>query len=133
MIKYHLTANYANISEDNLFYHPMNSGSYDPDTEVTIEVQVGSKRYPMSSPSEAFYQVHKTLSMHNSAFHTLDIAATDYRGQRLIVAVEFEKVSDRNFTWGLHQGWNINDNQIAKHYCVLQSQAWCTAPFMHIT
>ena len=87
-------------TEANYFFHAMD-GSYNPDNEVSIEVQLGSKRYPeypIQSSAEAFYQLRKTLGMHSSAFHSLDITPVEYRREKFIVGIDFEKVLDRSFT-----------------------------------
>ena len=70
----------ASLKEFNNFWHPMSSetasGAYNVGKEVELHVQIGSKlfpEYPIRSVSETFSQLRKTMGIHQSPFHSLDI------------------------------------------------------------
>jgi len=87
----------------NNFWHPMSSGTgvYDSTKELDIQVQVGSKlfpEYPIRSTAEAFSQLRKTMGIHQSPFHSLDLKGAEYREYKFIAAVDTEKVLEAGFT-----------------------------------
>ena len=87
----------------NNFWHPMKilSGTYDSTKELDIQVQIGSKlypEYPIRSTAEAFSQLRKTMGIHQSPFHSLDLKGAEYREYKFIVAVDTEKVLEAGFT-----------------------------------
>lgn len=93
----------TNIKEMNNFWHPMSTakGVYDAGKEVEIQVQIGSKlfpEYPLRSSSETFSQLRKTMGIHQSPFHSLDITAPRYRDYKFIAAIDTEKVLEAGFT-----------------------------------
>ena len=90
----------------NDFFHSMGAQAlanqpYDPGREMEFQVQIGSKlfpEYPMRSVSECFYQLRKTLGIHTSSFHNVDLTAATYRTRKFIVAIDTEKVLSAGFT-----------------------------------
>ena len=83
--------------EANSFFHPiavkLNDG-YDIEDEHTFQVQVGSKfmpGYPLSSVTEALYQLGKTVG------HPLHIYGRWFRSRRYIIGVDTEKISGAGF------------------------------------
>ena len=52
----------------------------------------------MRSVSECFYQLRKTLGIHTSSFHNVDVNAFDYRTRKFILAIDTEKVLSAGFT-----------------------------------
>ena len=87
----------------NNFWHPMKilSGTYDSTKELDIQVQIGSKlypEYPIRSTAEAFSQLRKTMGIHQSPFHSLDLKGAEYREYKFIAAVDTEKVLEAGFT-----------------------------------
>ena len=99
-------AGHANfLKEFNNFWHPMTTesapGTYNKGKEVELHVQIGSKlypEYPMRSVSEAFSQLRKTMGIHQSPFHSLDINGPQYRSYKFIASVDTEKVLEAGFT-----------------------------------
>ena len=77
------------------------SGAYNKGKEIELHVQIGSKlcpEYPMRSVSEAFSQLRKTMGIHQSPFHSLDINGPQYRSYKFIASVDTEKVLEAGFT-----------------------------------
>ena len=96
-------ATQAKLKTFNNFWHPntVGEGVYNAGKEIELQVQVGSKLYPeylIRSSSEAFSQLRKTMGIHNSPFHSLDITGKQYRNYKFIVAVDTEKVLEAGFT-----------------------------------
>ena len=94
---------YTKIKEFNNLWHPMaiGSGAYEDFLELDIQVQVGSKlfpEYPIRSVSEAFSQLRKTVGIHMTPFHSVDITPTHYRDKKFICAIDTEKVLDAGFS-----------------------------------
>ena len=84
----------------NDFWHSMAAGpggangEYDPTREMEFQIQIGSKmfpEYPMQSTAEVFYQLTKTLGVHTSSFHGLDITRQRWHNGRFIVGIDTEK------------------------------------------
>jgi hypothetical protein len=93
------------LKEFNNFWHPMTtestSGDYNKGKEVELHVQIGSKlypEYPMRSVSETFSQLRKTMGIHQSPFHSLDVTGPQYRSYKFIASVDTEKVLEAGFT-----------------------------------
>ena len=88
----------------NDFFHSMGgnvANAYDPGREVELQIQIGSKlfpEYPIRSLGEAFYQLKKTLGIHTSSFHNIDIPEALYRNRKFIVGIDTEKVLSAGFT-----------------------------------
>ena len=106
----------VNLKEFNTFWHPMGDnagfeGYYVPEYEFETQVQIGSKVYPSSMPirsvSEAFCQLRKTLGVHSSSFHALDISPSEYRSFAHIQAIDLEKMIGSSFT-----GENTRDGSL---------------------
>ena len=93
----------ANLKEFNNFWHPntVGGGLYNSGKEVELQIQVGSKlypEYPIRSSAEAFSQLRKTMGIHQSPFHSLDLTGKQYRDYKFIVAIDTEKVLEAGFT-----------------------------------
>ena len=94
------------LKEFNNFWHPMSASSggpgvYDDGKEVELHVQIGSKlypEYPIRSASESFSQLRKTMGIHQSPFHSLDITGPQYRSYKFIASIDTEKVLEAGFT-----------------------------------
>lgn len=94
----------------NDFFHSMSGtlaaaaatpGVYDPGREMEFQFQIGSKlypEYPIRSTAEAFYQLRKTLGIHTSSFHNVDISPQQWCNNKFIVAIDTEKVLAAGFT-----------------------------------
>jgi len=94
-----------NLKELNNFWHPMSSetapGAYNGGKEVELHVQIGSKvypEYPIRSVSESFSQLRKTMGIHQSPFHSLDVNGKQYRSYKFIASVDTEKILEAGFT-----------------------------------
>jgi hypothetical protein len=101
----------ATLKEFNNFWHPMSTeaigsgvtapGGYKIGKEVELHVQIGSKlypEYPIRSASETFSQLRKTMGIHQSPFHSLDITGPQYRSYKFIASIDTEKVLEAGFT-----------------------------------
>ena len=102
----------AFLKEFNNFWHPMSTevittgsiavpGGYKIGKEVELHVQIGSKlypEYPIRSASETFSQLRKTMGIHQSPFHSLDITGPQYRSYKFIASIDTEKVLEAGFT-----------------------------------
>jgi hypothetical protein len=86
----------------NNFYHP--SGEWilqQQDKEIEWQIQLGSKMYPempVRSLQESFCQLLKCLGINNSAFHAVDIVPIEYRSNKFIIGMDFEKILEAGFT-----------------------------------
>ena len=85
-----------------IFYHPMHtSGNYDPDKELQIQLQIGSKlipEYPCQSLSECFYHLKKSLNLPDHHQHSMGIQQKHYRQDKFIVGFSFEKIPDAEWS-----------------------------------
>jgi hypothetical protein len=93
------------LKEFNNFWHPMSSettsGTYNMGKEVELHVQIGSKlypEYPIRSASESFSQLRKTMGIHQSPFHSLDVSGFQYRSHKFVASIDTEKVLEAGFT-----------------------------------
>jgi hypothetical protein len=98
------------IKSFNDFFHSMGGslaaavatpGIYDPNREMEFQFQIGSKlypEYPIRSTSEAFYQLRKTLGIHTSSFHNVDISPFQWYYNKFVVGIDTEKVLAAGFT-----------------------------------
>ena len=80
-----------------------NAGSqkYDPNQEMELQLQIGSKmfpEYPVRSLQEAYYQLRKCFGLHNSTWHSMDIAFWEYRRSKFIFAIDTEKTLAAGWT-----------------------------------
>jgi hypothetical protein len=91
----------------NTFWSPMSPENRDGTItyadagEFKFYVQIGSKlfpEYPIQSHSEAYYQLKKTLGIQSSNVHSFDITAREYRDNKMILAVDTEKVLEAGWT-----------------------------------
>jgi hypothetical protein len=93
------------LKEFNNFWHPMTTetvpGTYNEGKEVELHVQIGSKlypEYPIRSASETFSQLRKTMGIHQSPFHSLDVTGLQFRSYKFIASIDTEKVLEAGFT-----------------------------------
>ena len=89
--------------EFNFFYNPSfhATSPYDSSKDVQFQLQIGSKlypEYPIWSTQESFYQLRKTLGVHSTSFHSVDISAIEYKSTKYIVGIDTEKVLAAGFT-----------------------------------
>ena len=117
---------YANYLVDNYvhkrwkyFYNPMINGQINdgPDPEniplqagkgfadssraLTYQLQIANKKYPefeVSSLSEAFYFLRRTLHFMNADQNSVKISYRQYRENKFVMAFSFKKMPDVNFT-----------------------------------
>ena len=100
----------------NYFYNPMinseindgNDGALVPgqgfqdfSRNLSWQIQVGNKKWPefeCQSLSEAFYFLRRTLHYHNGDQNSMNISYKQYRENKFIIGVSFEKMQDVNFT-----------------------------------
>ena len=87
-------ANFAGTIDSHTFAH-------NSDGEFTFGLQLGSKKFPeydIKSHSESMYQLKKALGIQASDVHSFDIDARQYRDQRMILAIDVEKVLGASWT-----------------------------------
>lgn len=98
---------YAGAKNWNTFWSPMCPENRDgtlthvEEGEFKFYVQIGSKmfpEYPIQSHSEAYYQLKKTLGIQSSNVHSFDITSREYRENKMILAVDTEKVLEAGWT-----------------------------------
>ena len=110
-----LTDNYVYMRW-NYFYNPMinseindgfdgalvpGQGFQDFTRNLSWQMQVGNKKFPefeCQSLSEAFYFLRRTIHYHNADQNSLNISYKQYRENKFIIGVSFEKMADVNFT-----------------------------------
>ena len=76
-------------------------GFQDVSRNLSWQIQVGNKKWPefeCQSLSEAFYFLRRTLHYHNGDQNSLNISYKQYREDKFIIGVPFEKMPDVNFT-----------------------------------
>ena len=103
----------------NYFYNPMINGEIndggnpegnpeeagkgfqDYSRNLSWQMQIATKKYPefeCQSLSEAFYFLRRTLHYMNADQNSLNISYKQYRENKFIIGVSFEKMADVNFT-----------------------------------
>ena len=91
----------------NTFYSPMRFANasahtiYHQSGEFETQLQIGSKlfpEYPIRSHAEAYYQLRKTLGHASSSLHNFDVSAHEYRDNKMIMAIDCERVLEAGFT-----------------------------------
>ena len=100
----------------NYFYNPMinseindgfdgalveGQGFQDFTRNLSWQMQVGNKKFPefeCQSLAEAFYFLRRTIHYHNADQNSLNISYKQYRENKFIIGVSFEKMQDVNFT-----------------------------------
>ena len=100
----------------NYFYNPMinseindgndgalveGKGFQDFSRNLSWQIQVGNKKWPefeCQSLSEAFYFLRRTLHYHNGDQNSLNISYKQYRENKFVIGISFEKMQDVNFT-----------------------------------
>ena len=76
-------------------------GFADSSRALTYQLQIASKKYPefeVSSLSEAFYFLRRTLHFLNADQNSLNISYKQYRESKFVMAFSLEKMPDVNFT-----------------------------------
>ena len=114
---------YGQFSSDNFlhkrwnyFYNPMinseindgfdgalvpSQGFQDFTRNLSWQMQVGNKKFPefeCQSLAEAFYFLRRTIHYHNAEQNSLNFSFKQYRENKFIIGVSFEKMADANFT-----------------------------------
>ena len=100
----------------NYFYNPMinseindgfdgdvveGQGFQDFSRNLSWQIQVGNKKWPefeCQSLSEAFYFLRRTLHYHNGDQNSMNISYKQYRENKFVIGISFEKMQDVNFT-----------------------------------
>jgi hypothetical protein len=123
----------------NTFTNPMCganyiAGNYDYKKELQIQLQIGSKmisEYPLRSLAETFYQLKKSLGIHGSAFHSIDINAIKYRTDHFIVGIDTEKVLEAGFTGLNTRAGDLMIIRVKGANAELDSRTlWCNAMYV---
>ena len=63
-------------------------------------MQIGSKLYPeyhIRSPTEAYYQLRKTLGHQSSTVHKFAITAGEYKSNKFVLGIDTEQVLEASF------------------------------------
>ena len=75
-------------------------GNYEHIKELEFEMQIGSKRYPeypIRSVAETFYQLRKSLGLHDNNAQ-MDISALEFRSSKYVIGIDTEKVLGSSFS-----------------------------------
>ena len=85
------------------FHHPMDETTtfYDPDKELQIYLQLGSKlypEYPCNNLSECFYRLKEALNLPDYHQHAIAIKFQNYIRNKFIFCTPFERVADASWT-----------------------------------
>jgi hypothetical protein len=92
----------STIKPWNHFWHPMQMGDYDHTKELQVQVIIGNKTYPIMpirSGAEAYYQLHKSLGIHGSAWHSISIDTLQkYMYDHFIIGLDTERVLGASFS-----------------------------------
>jgi len=98
------------------FHHPMSeSVRYNPDKELQLYLQLGSKlypEYPAQSISECFYRLKEALNLPDYHQHSISIKFKNYIDNKFIFCVSFEKIADAEWS-----GINTKAGQILMINC----------------
>ena len=76
-------------------------GFQDYTRNLSWQLQVANKKYPefeCQSLSEAFYYLRRTLHYMNGDQNSLNISYSQYRSNKFIIGMSFEKMQDTSFT-----------------------------------
>ena len=76
-------------------------GFQDFSRNFSWQILVGNKKWPefeCQSLSEAFYFLRRTLHYHNGDQNSLNISYKQYRENKFVIGISFEKMQDVNFT-----------------------------------
>ena len=76
-------------------------GFQDFTRNLSWQMQVGNKKFPefeCQSLAEAFYFLRRTIHYHNADQNSLNISYKQYRENKFIIGVSFEKMADVNLT-----------------------------------
>ena len=76
-------------------------GFQDYSRNLSWQLQVANKKYPefeCQSLAEAFYFLRRTIHLNNPTQNSLNISYKQYRENKFIIAMTFEKMPDTNFT-----------------------------------
>ena len=94
-----MSTDFGNALEVDNFYHPM-VGTYDSTKELEFSMQIGSKKfpeYPIRSAAEAYYQLRKSLGVHDVNAQ-MSISSIKYRNNQFVIAIDTEKVLGASFS-----------------------------------
>ena len=83
------------------FYHPMETGYYNPVQELEFQIQLGGKlypEYPCKSISECFTILKQTLNLPDWGLHSVGIDYRQYLSNKFIFGMSFEKVPESSWT-----------------------------------
>ena len=101
------------------FHHPMSemdpSELYNPDKELQIYLQLGSKlypEYPTNNLSECFYRLKEAMNLPDWHQHALSIRFDNYTRDKFIFCTDFQKMADA--CWS---GVNTKSGQVLMVNC----------------
>ena len=78
-----------------------NSGIYDNDLDLELQLQLGSKlfpEYPCKRTTQAFYYLQKASNLHLFHQHHLSIKYNQYKSNKFIFAMKMERVPDSSYS-----------------------------------
>ena len=107
------------------YHHPMSeSTTYNPDKEVQLYLQLGSKlypEYPCQSVAECFYRLKEALNLPDHHQNSISIKFKNYIKDKFIFAISFEKIADAEWS-----SVNTKAGQILMINCKAMSEAGIT-------
>ena len=86
---------------ENILPLQQGKGFQDYSRNLSWQLQIANKKFPefeCQSLSEAFYFLRRTLHYMNADQNSLNISYRQYRENKFIIGVSFEKMADVNFT-----------------------------------
>ena len=69
--------------------------------EFQFQLQLGNKlypEYPIRSHAEGYYQLRKSLGVQSNHLHSFDIKSNEYRNNKFILGIDYEKILNSGFT-----------------------------------
>ena len=107
------------------FHHPMSESTrYNPDKEIQLYMQLGSKlypEYPCNNISECYYRLKQALNLPELHQHAISIKFKNYIKDKFVFAVCFEKIPDAEWS-----GVNTKAGQILMVNCKAMNEAGIT-------
>ena len=77
------------------------NGFYNPDLDIEVQIQLGSKlypEYPCNSISQCFYHLRKALNLPTFHQHSISSQWLEYKESEFIFGFNLGKVPDSSFT-----------------------------------
>ena len=77
------------------------NNKYDSSKEFQAQLQLGSKLFPehmIRRHAESYYQLRKSLGIHGSAFHSINIKGNEFMTNKFVLGIDTGKVLGASFS-----------------------------------